>query len=139
MGCSFGEMCECDLALRSALGVGQHGAPVLLVTGIHPATDDARVDLGEQIEEILPRVDPIDFPLGSLDEAVHRHPQRSDDLSHLSSPFKCIQGTGYRSIVNGWSLASPVVERDTSQSTAGGSAAPPHAPAQRGGPGPAPG
>jgi hypothetical protein len=89
------KVCVGDLALRrnlagegqDALGVGQDGAPILLVAGIHSAAEDARVDLGEQIEGILPRVDPIEFPIGSLDEAVHRHHQRGDDLSHVRRPF----------------------------------------------------
>jgi hypothetical protein len=80
MGRSFREVGVRDLALRSDLAgegqdagrVGQDGSPVLFVAGIHPAAEDARIDLGKEIEGILPRVDPIELPMGSLDEAVHR-------------------------------------------------------------------
>src|SRR5262249_30444368 len=120
--------CVSDLALRrnparegqDALGVGQDGAPILLVAGIHSASEYARVDLGEQIEGILPRVDPIELPLGSLDEAVHRHHQRGDDLSHVSAPFKGDSRTKLPdSTGTGSSLPLPVVEGDSARSTAG--------------------
>ena len=59
---SFRKACVSDLSLRSrlageghdAFGVCQDGAPVLLVAGIHPAAEDADIDLGEKIEGILP-------------------------------------------------------------------------------------
>jgi hypothetical protein len=55
MGRSFREVRVSDLALRSDLAsegqgplwVGQYGAPVLLVAGIHPAAEDAGIDLRE--------------------------------------------------------------------------------------------
>src|SRR5215510_1351552 len=98
MRSSFSEVCVGDLALRSdlagdgqsALGVGQNGAPVLLVARIHPAAQHTGVDLGEKITGIFPRVYPIQFSVGSLDEAVNRHEQSSDDLSHVRSPFTCV-------------------------------------------------
>jgi hypothetical protein len=81
MGRSFRQACVSDLALRrnlagegqDAIGVGQDGALIPLVAGIHSAAEDACVDLRKQIEGIFPRIDPIEFPIGSLDEAVHRH------------------------------------------------------------------
>src|SRR4029450_2376823 len=98
MGRSFSEVCVGDLALRSdlagegqsALGVSQNGAPVLLVARIHPAAQNTLVDLGEQIKRIFPPVHPIQSSVGSLDEAVNRHEQSSDDLSHVRSPFNCV-------------------------------------------------
>jgi hypothetical protein len=82
VGRSFREAGIRDLARRrdlagegqDALRVGQDGSPVLLVARIHSAAEDARVNLGEQIERIFPRIDPIEFPIGSLDEVVHRRP-----------------------------------------------------------------
>src|SRR4030095_6044050 len=98
MGSSFSEVCVGDLALRSdlagegqnALGVGQNGAPVLLVARIHPAAQNTRVDLGEKIKGIFPLFYPIEVSIGSLDEAVNRHDQSSYDLSHVRSPFNCV-------------------------------------------------
>ena len=112
MGRSCREAGVGDLALRrhlaregqNALGVRQDGAPVLLVAGVHSAPEDTRVDLREQIEGILPRVDPIEFPVGTLDEAVHRHHQRGDDLSHFMGPFESEGGPSCQSTATGPSL-----------------------------------
>ena len=62
-------------------------ASQLLVGRIHPATQDTRVDLREQIEGIFPRLYPIQFSVGPLDEVVHRYPQSCDYFSHVNSPY----------------------------------------------------
>ena len=58
---------------QQRLGLGEDGAPVSLVIGIHPAAEDARVDLRQQIERVVPGLDPVQFAVTALDEAVQRH------------------------------------------------------------------
>src|SRR5580765_4774492 len=101
MGRLVGEARISDFGLRSdpagegqnALGVGQDGKPVLLVARIHPATQDTRVDLREQIKGIFPRLYPIQVSVGPLDEVVHRYPQSCDYFSHVNSPYRSEEHT----------------------------------------------
>jgi hypothetical protein len=69
----------------NTLEVGQYRKPVLLVARIHPAAQDARVDLRKQIKRVLPRPYPVHLSVGPLDEAVHRHLQGRNQLSHAVS------------------------------------------------------
>jgi hypothetical protein len=63
------------------------------VSAWHETDPDAR-------RQRIATLDPIQFPIGSLDEAVHRHHQRGDDLSQCEVSFQeCDRRTGYRSTV----------------------------------------
>jgi hypothetical protein len=48
------------------LGVGQDAKPILFVARMHPAAEDARVDLREQIKVIFPGLNPINFSVGAI-------------------------------------------------------------------------
>ena len=79
------------------LRVGVHRAPVLLIARIHAAAENQGVDPRHQIEGVLPRVDPVDLSVRALDEPVQRHPECSDELSHVNSSFEPVRAGSRRS------------------------------------------
>ena len=93
MGRLVGEVGVGDLTLRGELagegqgrfGIVQDGKLVLLIARVHPAAEDARVDLVQKAEVIRPGLDPVEFTIGPFDEAVERYLHRRDDLAHVSS------------------------------------------------------
>src|SRR5215204_2032880 len=63
-----------------AVRIREYGEPVLLVARIHGPTEDTGVDLGQELERVLPRPDPVQLAVWALDETVQRHLQRRNEL-----------------------------------------------------------
>jgi hypothetical protein len=55
--------------------VGRDRPPELLIARIHAAAEDSRVGVGDQVERVIPRSDPIDLVAGALNVAVQRYLQ----------------------------------------------------------------
>ena len=62
-------------------GVVQDRRPELLVVGEHPATEEERVDFGQQVETVGPGVHPVGLAVGAEDVAVEGDLHRGDEGS----------------------------------------------------------
>jgi hypothetical protein len=42
----------------------------LFIARVHSAAEDGRVGVGDQAERVIPRINPVDLPVGSLNVAI---------------------------------------------------------------------